>query len=201
MPRSIVTFLLIASFGILLVGCTPPEPEKSFEEFTFSEDDLIRTQELLDETASGSDASVPSLVASGAQLSSASVVLNLAKQQEYDRLRSGAQDGENSYRVTNDFLNVREGMSVSSALVAKLLEGDSMTLVEIPNAGWAKVRMKDGKEGYVALRYIAKVTTDEKLAEEKKQFEGKYFVDFQFLNVRKDPNQQAEKIEIGRAHV
>ncbi len=197
MQRPIITFLLIASFGILFVGCSKPEPEKSFDEFTFNENDLQRTHELLDETSSsGADTSVPTLAmgSGGTSLSSTAVVLDLEKQKQYDHLRAGVVQGENTYQVTNDFLNVRDGMSVSSTLVGKLDRGDSMIVTDIPNAQWAKVQLSDGKQGYVAMRYIAKMTTEDNLAAEKKNFEGRYFVDFQFLNVRKDANQQAEKI-------
>lgn len=194
MSRSTVTFLLIASFGILLVGCSSPEPEKSFEEFTFSENDLQRTQELLGGSGTGASSAPFFSLNGGGNALSGNVVLDIERQKQYDQLRSGAVEGENVYRVTNDFLNVRQDMNVTSAQIGRLDRGDPMVVLDMPNAGWAKVKLSDGKEGYVALRYIAKVTTEEKLASEKKLFEGKYFVDFQFLNVRKEQNQQAEKI-------
>ncbi len=193
--QSFIAFLLIASFGILFVGCAPPEPEKSFEDFTFTEQDLKRTHELLSEQA-GSGSELGSLTLSGAvtQLSG-TVTLDLAKQQQYDQLRAGVDvSSQNIYMVSNSFLNIRSGMSVSSSQIAELNNGDTLIVTEIPNAAWAKVKLMGGQEGYASFRYIAKLTTDEKLGEEKKKFENQYYVNYQFLNVRKDANSQSEKI-------
>lgn len=203
MSRSSLTFfLLIVSFGILFAGCRAPEPDASFEEFTFSDDELARVYEETSSLSStGSvDATAPTFsIQDGTGVTVLSetitVTANKEKQQQYDALRTVAVDqGGNIYRVNNPFLNVRAEMSVSSVQVARLNQGDIVTVLEIPNAEWVKIRMADGKEGFVSFRYIAKLTTEQKLAEEKKQFEGKYFVDFQFLNMRKDPSAQSEKI-------
>lgn len=209
MPRSITFFLLIVSFGILFAGCTQPEPGRSLEDFTFTEQDLQQVATLggtgsIDLTAqfmgsSSSDGSADVLSVgsgSGSVLSeTVTVTANKEKQSLYDGIRMAVQDqGENLYKVNNPFLNVRESMSVSSALVERLSQGDVLIVLDIPNAEWAKVKLLNQKEGYVAFRYIAKLVTEAKLPEEKKKFEGKYFVDFQFLNIRKDPSTQAEKV-------
>ena len=212
MSRSSLTFfLLIASFGILFAGCGQPEPEKSFEEFTFSDEELETVHELADSAVStgsgmatddytqvlsvgeGSESGVTVLAGDTAVTT---VAPDTAKQALYDSLRTSALDqaGSNTYRVNNSFLNVRSATDVTSSLVERLDQGEMVTVLEIPNAGWAKVQLADGKSGFVSLRYLAKLTTDTKLAEEKKQFEGKYFVDFDFLNIRKDPSSQSEKI-------
>lgn len=211
MPRSISFFLLIASFGILFAGCAQPEPDRTLEDITFTETDLQRvvqlagtgtidlTQALLPNGSGSSEAqvvSVTNLSGTASVLSeSLEVTKDAEKQRFYDSLRLAVQDtGENLYKVNNPFLNVRADRNVSSTLVSKLSQGDILTVTDIPDAAWAKVKLSDGKEGYVAFRYIAKLVTEAKLPEEKKKFEGKYFVDFQFLNIRKDPSSQAEKI-------
>lgn len=208
MSRSSLTFfLLIVSFGILFAGCSQPEPDATFEEFTFSDSELQQVYEL--EGGSSSSAgtdddtvpslSVPSLSVTGSATTvlteTVNVTANKEKQAQYDALRTGVKDQSgNVYRVNNPFLNVRQGMNVGSALVVRLDQGEIVTVQDIPNAEWAKVKLADGKEGYVAFRYLAKLTTEQKLPEEKKQFEGKYYVDFQFLNIRKDTSTQSEKI-------
>lgn len=209
-PRSLVVFLLISSFGILFVGCSSPEPDKTFEEFTFTDNDLQRVYEI----AQGSSSSAVTLsVGTGAAAGATALgtgtaslavavpatgalpTVDQAKVQQYEALRtSGADQAANMYKVNNPFLNVRAAMDVGSALVSRLNQGDMLIVLDIPNAEWAKVRLADQREGYVALRYIAKLTTDQKLASEKKQYEGKYYVDFAFLNMRKDPSSQSEKI-------
>lgn len=206
MPRSLTFFLLIASFGILFAGCAKPEPDKSMEDFTFSDTDLQKVTEMAASssslsptlaTASGSaaaDLTVSDSTGSSVLTETVSVTPDREKQALYDNLRMAAADqGDNLYRVNNPFLNVRASMSVNATLVARLRQGAMLTVTEIPTAEWAKVKLAGGDTGYVAFRYIAKVTTEEKLPEDKKQFEGKYFVDFQFLNIRKDPSTQAEK--------
>ena len=214
MSRSSLTFfLLIVSFGILFAGCGAPEPEKTFEEFSFSDTDLQKVEELANSSATGSengsDYTKPqelsvgqsgcgvTVLTDGMAMSSSamSVAPDGAKRALYDAIRATATDqGGNTYRVNNPFLNVRASTDVTSALVERLDQGEVVTVLDIPNAGWAKVKLSDGKEGFVSFRYLAKLTTDTKLAEEKKQFEGKYFVDFDFLNIRKDPSSQSEKI-------
>ncbi len=214
MSRPLVVFLLISSFGILFVGCSAPEPDKTFEEFTFTDDDLQRVYEIAEGSSSSATvtlsvnsgaavASVPgamtgsagTIVTGGTASVGAVAAADPAKVKFYDSLRMGAADqAANIYKVNNPFLNVRASMDVSAAQLDRLNQGDVLIVLEIPNAEWAKVRLSDQREGYVALKYIAKLTTDVKLAEEKKQFEGKYFVDFAFLNMRKDPSSQSEKI-------
>ncbi len=216
MSRPLVVFLLIASFGVLFVGCSSPEPDKTFEEFTFTDDDLQRVYEIANGSSSSAD-TVTLHVGSGMAMSTpgadtttgsgmaavptttgsagAVIATDAAKVKLYDALRMGAADqAANIYKVNNPFLNVRSSMEVSSPQIDRLAQGDVLIVLEIPNAEWAKVRLADQREGYVAMKYIAKLTTDVKLAEEKKQFEGKYFVDFAFLNMRKDPSSQSEKI-------
>lgn len=212
MSRSTFTFfILLLSFGILFAGCgAKPEPDKSFEEFTFSDTDLQRVQEL-----SGSAATTLSV--SGSELDSTdgvgqpvlrigqsgssvlsedlTVTPDKEKRRFYDNLRTGVVDqGGNVYRVNNPFLNVRKNMDVTSQLLTRLVQGDIVTVLDIPNAEWAKAKLPDQTEGYVAFRYLAKITTEQKLPEDKKLFEGKYYVDYAFLNIRKDPSTQAEKL-------
>jgi len=76
----------------------------------------------------------------------------------------------------------------------ELRRGDFVTVTEFPNAAWAKVRVGDGHEGYVSTSYIAKMTTEEKLSEEKARYQGQYYVNFTFLNVRSAPTNQGDKL-------
>jgi len=215
MSRSTLTiFLLIVSFGILFAGCAKPEPDKSFEEFTFSDTDLQRVHQLANNTgsltetgglppvgiaSSGETGGTPLELSvtgkTGATVLADTAVPDKEKEKLYNNIRTSMSDqGGNIYRVNNPFLNVRQGMDIGSALVTRLNSGDIVTVTDIPNAQWAKVKLPGGAEGYAAFRYLAKATTEQRLPEDKKQFEGKYFVDYAFLNIRKDPTTQAEKI-------
>ncbi len=205
MTRSSFTaFLIVVSFGILFAGCSlAPEPEKSFEEFTFTEEDLTKVQRLFTGTGgtqeSGSGSSVAAIsLGSGTSLMNADstdALRNTSKAKLYASIRvSTAGKTESIYKVNNPYLNVRTKMEVNSSLVARLSQGESLTVLDIPNAEWAKVRLIDGSEGYVAFRYLAKLTTEDRFSEEKKAYEGKYYVDYAFLNLRKEPSTTAEKV-------
>lgn len=211
MSRTTLTFfLLILSFGILFAGCGQPELEQGFEDFTFSDTDLSKVHTLTDPassesalaTGTGAVTDVPAFSVTGASGSDVTVLSEIVdvqpdpeKQKLYDNIRLAVPDqGGNIYRVNNPFLNVRRSTDVNSAQITRLNQGDVVTVLEIPNAQWAKIILEGGSEGFVAYRYLAKLTTEEKLPEEKKQFEGKYFVDYAFLNMRKDPSAQSEKI-------
>lgn len=204
-PRSFVFFILVLSFGILFVGCSSVEPDKSFEEFSFTDNDLQRVQQALSssmntETGTGASSSAMTLDLTSSEGTAGSVAMQVLtidpeKVKRYERLRTSLSDKDlNLYRVDNPYLNVRSQMSVGSAQVARLDQGEMVTVIDLPSGEWAKVRLANGKEGYVAFKYLAKVTTEQRLEQDKKAFQGKYEVDFSFLNIRKDPSSQGEKI-------
>ena len=178
------------------------------EEFTFTEDDVARFRDLADEegeqeTGTGEVLDIRE-VEGTSSISGEPPVLDLSMADTYESIRSGpGATGGNLYRVTNEFLNVRDAANVTAGNVARLDQGDLVTVVELMNAAWAKIEYAPGKQGYVALRYLSKVTSEEKLANEKKAFDGLYFVNFGFVNVRKEPNAQSEKLGeiLGQAFV
>lgn len=206
----IVAFLLIACFGLLFVtGCSSSSStaEKTQDD-TFTQEDLARFQELSKDgnasspvvgsgtvavALSSADASVPTVSSSSAE-SIAVPAADPALRKQYDAMRATSGGQGNAYRVTNTFLNVRSEPNVTSAFVTKLDQGDLVSLVEFTNATWAKVQMPGGKQGYVSTRYISKLTTEAKLKMEQKTFEGVYFVNFAFVNVRSTPTTGGEKI-------
>jgi len=207
MSRSSLTFfLLVLSFGILFAGCGAPEPDASFEEFTFTDEELAAIHAV----TQGDDASVPTMDTEDGEPAVLSVdspgviagstdttlpVVDEAKKSLYASLRQSVEEQPDGvYVVNNPYLNVRLTAVVTSEQVGSLNNGDLVTIVEQPNAEWAKVKMPSGREGYVAFRYLARVTTEEKLPAEKKKFEGRYFVDYGFVNMRQEPSTQAAKL-------
>jgi len=202
--RPLVAFLLVASFGILFAGCGTSTPEQPEEEFNFTEEDVARFRELARdaqeeiEQGVGTGTFVPRL-SDGEEVEGVegveAPVLDLSNVKRFESLRAGpAATGDNLYRVTNVFLNVRSEPRVTAAFVTRLDEGNMVKVLDFVNAAWAQVRLMDGMEGYVATRYIAKIVPEDRMAEEKQSFEGLYFVDFGFLNVRKEPDVQGEKL-------
>ena len=193
-PRPIVTFLLVASFGILFVGCGGKEPAEipQADEFTFTADDLARMKDL---ASNGTGAFIPRLEVDGEDVDTSQEppVLDIGTMRKFNAIRAATDDSKNTFRVTNAFLNVRAAPQVVAAQIATLDQGDSVEVVEFVNAGWAKILIGE-KEGFVASRYISKIVSEDQLAIEKKKYDGMYFVDFAFLNVRKDPDSASEQL-------
>lgn len=191
------TSVLLAA---VLVACGgQPEAQKPSGEFSFTEDDVARFREMVEKSKEESGTGVirtgtaAVLADSGSSLPAPKVDLSVLPL--YESLRESTSSGDSdAYRVTNAFLNVRKEPKVTSPEVARLTQGQHLSVVDFPSGAWAKVRLKDGTEGFVSLRYIAKLVSEERLAEEKKAFDGMYFVDFGFLNVRKGPDSESEKI-------
>jgi uncharacterized protein YgiM (DUF1202 family)/peptidoglycan/xylan/chitin deacetylase (PgdA/CDA1 family) len=214
----IVAFLLIASFGILFAGCSSqkltikgPTAEEALNDVTFTQQDVEKFHELADSSSSndsttvsvndaqGGSSSAPIVLsvnqASGSTVPSSPIVLDLSQKQSYDALRvSRGASQPNVYKVINSFANVRKEASSKSAQVAVINNGDEVVLVQFVDSEWAKVKMKDGKEGYVVSKYLARFTTQDKLEAEKKAFGTMYYVSFAFVNVRATPDQKGEKL-------
>lgn len=193
----IVPFLIVASFGILFVGCSGPEDVN--DTLVFTDDDAAIYRQLADSAsgslmASGSETVdvEPLDSASGSDIS-VSADLDLSMVDTYAAMRKGVA-GNGSYVVTNTFLNVRSTPSTGGANVVQLELGDSVDVVEFIDSQWAKVKLAGGQEGYVAHRYLSKPTSEERLADEKKQFDGMYYVSFGFVNMRKSPDQSSDKV-------
>ncbi|PIR53701.1 hypothetical protein COU75_04655 [Candidatus Peregrinibacteria bacterium CG10_big_fil_rev_8_21_14_0_10_42_8] len=193
-PRPFVAFLLVASFGILFAGCGGKEPVDipQADEFTFTAEDLSRMKDL---ARNGTGAFIPRLELEAEPLDPTDTppVLDIGTVRKFNAIRTSTSDAKNTFRVTNAFLNVRSAPQVTANQIERLDQGDSVEVVEFVNAGWAKVLVSD-KEGYVASRYISKIVSEDQLQSEKKKYEGMYFVDFAFLNVRKEPDSGSEQI-------
>ncbi|HQU14108.1 MAG TPA: SH3 domain-containing protein, partial [Thermodesulfobacteriota bacterium] len=122
-------------------------------------------------TQSGSTAQAPTMpLATASGTSTEPPVLDLSMVKKYQSMRAVGATGENVYKVTNVFLNVRAEPRAGAASMGRLVQGDTVTVLEFVNATWAKIQMPGGKTGYVALQYLGKLTTDDKLAEDKKAF-------------------------------
>lgn len=202
---SVVAFLLIACFGLLFVtGCSSVRgPDVSEQQDTFTADDAARLREA-STAGTGTGSALPELTppaegegvtALGTAGTETAPSADPALVKQYDALRMGsASEAGNVYRVVNSFLNVRSTPNVGGTFVTRLNQGDMVSVTEFINAGWAKVSLPEGKEGYVSSQYIAKLVSEERLKEEQKAFEGIYFVNFGFVNVRKSSDSGSEKL-------
>ena len=196
--RPFIAFLLVLSFGILFAGCTNTGKEQ--QEFVFTADDVARYRGLAEDTGTGgltgSGRLQPTLepLASGSGLTADAIVLDLSMREAYAAMRSQSLEDQNRYQVTNTFLNVRSTPSTNGAIIRRLDLGDPVDVTEIIDGQWAKVMVPGGGEGYAAHKYLARTTSEERLAEEKKRFENMYTVNFKFVNMRKEPQQGSEKL-------
>jgi len=196
--RPLVAFLLIASFGILFAGCGgATENPTTEEEFSFTADDIAKIRELTQEAmeVSESDLTQTGLVLSLEGTSEEPPVLDLSLVKTYNAIRSGpSSEGDDLFRVTNEFLNVRERSNVTAPSIDRLISGDVVKVIDFVDAAWAHIELANGTKGYVAQRYISKLTSESKLTQEREKYKDSYFVDFGFLNVRKSADTTAEKI-------
>jgi peptidoglycan/xylan/chitin deacetylase (PgdA/CDA1 family)/SH3-like domain-containing protein len=187
-------FLLVIAFGILFAGCKKirgPEDTAENDDFTFTEEDVARFRQLSQQQAGTGSRAMPRLEGVG---SASGIILDLSQVKSYQAIRSGpGSAGANMYKATSA-LAVRKEANASSAVVAQVDANSLVTLVEFVNGAFAKVRTADGKEGFVPARSLARPIGEERLAQEKKQYENLYYVNFRFLNVRSQPNQGAPKI-------
>lgn len=202
--KPFVGFLLVACFGILFAGCGS---QSDRPDFVFTQDDVAKFRELADDaqtalTGSGmltGSGAVPFLEAlpsgSGSLKGNPDeVVLDLSQLPTYKAMRTGQSGTSNYFQVTNAFVNVRADTSSTASNIGRLERGAPVEVIEFPRADWAKVRMTDGKEGFIAARYLAKLTTNDKLGDEQKKYEGLYYVNFGFVNMRAEANQGSAKI-------
>jgi len=191
--RPFVGFLLVASFGILFTGCGGSEKTEipQAEDFSFTADDLARVKEL---AGDGSGAFIPRLeLAPELEGVSGPPVIDVGSIDKFNAMRSASDGEQDMFRVTNAFLNVRNAPKVTATQTGRLEQSESVQVLEFVDAAWAKVLL-NGDEGYVASRYISKLVTETQLAEEKKKYEGLMYVDFGFLNVRKEADANSEQL-------
>lgn len=196
--HTFLVFMLVASFGILFAGCSGPEEVGDTKTLVFTDDDMAKYREIADSatgselTKSASGAEILDTIATGTG-SAAVGKLDLSVVNDYKALRQSVVS-ENTFQVTNDFLNVRVTPSTGAATIERLVLGAPVTVIEFVNGQWAKVKLQSGKEGFAAHRYLAKATSEERLADEKKKYENMYYVSFGFVNIRKSPDQASDKV-------
>ncbi len=191
-PSPFVGFLLVASFGILFAGCGgEPKEIPQADQFTFSMEDLEKVKQL---ASDGTGAFIPRLELNPElEGESKPSVIDIGSIDTFNAIRQASDGAEDTFRVTNAFLNVRAEPRVTSQQLGRLERSDSVEVLEFVDAVWAKVAFEDS-EGYVSSRYISKLVSEKQLTEERKKYDGLYFVDFGFLNVRKDADTNSEKI-------
>ncbi|MAE68684.1 MAG: SH3 domain-containing protein [Candidatus Peribacteraceae bacterium] len=192
-PKPFAVFLLVASFGILFAGCGGEKNSEipQADEFSFTAEDLARVKELVGD---GTGAFVPRLeLAPEQEGEGGPPVIDVGTIDKFNAMRTGSDGEQDMFRVTNAFLNVRSDPRVTATQIGRLERSEAIQVLEFIDAAWAKVSL-NGKEGYVASRYISKLVSESQLAAEKKKYEGMYFVDFGFLNVRKDADANSEKL-------
>ena len=70
--------------------------------------------------------------------------------------------------VTTDYLNLRSGAGTSYSIVTTLATGTSLTILDMSNSKWYKVRTASNKTGYVSTEYIKVIALngDDEPAEE-----------------------------------
>lgn len=173
-----------------------PAPGDGLEDVTFTAEDVsrLRAAEVAEKGGSGQELPTGTRTILRAEAVPLPLV-DPALTAQYDAIRQSASATEEGvWEVQNTFANVRAEPQARSALVARLNRGAKVRLLEFINGEWAKVRLLDKREGYVAHRYLARHTTSEKLAQERQAFANTYYVNYGYVNVRAEPNQRSLKL-------
>ena len=189
-------FLFLSPFLLLLAACSRAS-EEEFDEFSFTAEEMEEISSRIDAIENQQTGSAALIVEMEEQLTGTkTVVLDIAQAEQFTSLRSVGMGPttENMFRVTNAFVNVRTAPSVQAEKMEELTKGDQMKLLSFPNAAWAEVELMNGRKGFVNVGYIAEMATEQTLPELKKKYEGQYYVDFAFLNVRASPTSQGQKL-------
>ena len=84
--------------------------------------------------------------------------------------------------VNTDFLNVREGGSVSYKIIGKVYDGEKVSIVDKMSNGWSKIKYGSGY-GYVNTSYLSNITSSSSSSSETVIKTGTVNADS--LNVRK----------------
>ena len=84
--------------------------------------------------------------------------------------------------VNTDFLNVREGGSVSYKIIGKVYDGEKVSIVDKMSNGWSKIKYGSGY-GYVNTSYLSNITSSSSSSNETVIKTGTVNADS--LNVRK----------------
>jgi uncharacterized protein YgiM (DUF1202 family) len=190
-------FFLLSCFGILFVGCgSSTDIEKDpadLPDVIFTNEDLENIEKIAntDDVTLQLGASgriIPTLT--GTSSIRTAVVEDHPMYPLYAAMRSN-EDGQ--FTVTNDFVNVRSEPKITAPLLTTFKRGDTLIVKEFYSNAWAKISYNNA-DAYVSKRYIAKLVTESGYIEDRKQYDGLYFVDFDFLNVRSSPDVDSEKI-------
>lgn len=171
-------------FALLCTACGQQESGPP-EYVSFTAEELEQAELLKNQVG------VSSLSGSAAELNALNTQVDVAEPQRNPEFESFRTSASQVWTVNNPTLNIRSEPNVGSALLATLSQGDTVNVTEIHDAAWAKIAWNDS-EAYVALRFLSKRLGESELAEDKVQYEGFYFVNFDFLNVRKNPDTEAE---------
>ena len=74
---------------------------------------------------------------------------------EFVKTLSSADESEELIgTLTGDYVNLRAGAGTGHAVIGMLYLNDEVTVLDDSDANWAKIRTKDGQEGYCSKEYL-----------------------------------------------
>jgi uncharacterized protein YgiM (DUF1202 family) len=183
MPMSMY-YVLLLCVGIFFVGCSSASTDTEPEFVSFTAEELEKAAILQD-----SGSVVPTGSQAIVSLSASSATLENLRNAEYEAFFANTTA---QFVVNNPTVNVRSAPTVQSSALVTLQRGAAVDFIEFVNAAWAKIRLTDGREAFVTSRYITRMVPEDALSEDKKQYEGMYFINFDFINVRRTPDTEGD---------
>jgi hypothetical protein len=68
---------------------------------------------------------------------------------------TGTEGGDDLLYVTGSWVNVRSGPSTSFGVITALPYGEAVEFVAEDEAGWARIRLDEGREGFMARSFLS----------------------------------------------
>ncbi len=197
----IVGFILVVLTGFLFTGCASQE-RLPIDEYTFTAEDLQQAAEISDaqeEVLTGTTGTESTISAPSTALAPLNPDVELADPaviESYNAIRSPITVAENTSIVTNEFVNVRSEPSSRSTKLAVINQGETIAITGYHNAAWAEVDLGEEGKGYVSTSFVGRLLAESAIEAFNTEFEGQYFVDFQFLNVRAQADKDSAKLGV-----
>jgi len=192
----IVGFVLVVLVGLLFTGCARQEP-LPIDEYTFTAEDLQQAAEISNQqekALTGTESTVNAPSTPIAPLNADVALADPEVIERYELIRSPITVAENTNIVTNEFVNVRSEPTSRSTKLTSINQGEPVAITGHYNAAWSEIDLGEEGKGYVSSSFVGRLLAESAIADFEKEFEGQYFVDFQFLNVRAQPDKDSAKL-------
>ncbi len=115
--------------------------------------DLLSERDPVDRTAPVPTLSQPVTMQRAAITEKTRALIDQAERGAPALARTGG--GDEMLYVTGSWVNVRSGPSTSSGVITALPYGEAVEFVAEEESGWARIRLDEGREGFMARSFLS----------------------------------------------